>query len=94
MKDNSGMNPSSENPSRRHLIWGAGAAAAVAGVGVALWRFEPRDVAEAKNHPFLGSAIRGPFGRGLGHGRLSGQTFVAELLGHLVSPMYRRIADD
>ena len=65
MKDNSGMNPSSENPSRRHLIWGAGAAAAVAGVGVALWRFEPRDVAEAKNHPFWGQQFEAPSGEAL-----------------------------
>jgi thiol-disulfide isomerase/thioredoxin len=62
MKDNSSMNPSTANPSRRHLIWGAGAAAAVAGVGVALWRFEPRDVAHAASHPFWGQQFETPSG--------------------------------
>jgi thiol-disulfide isomerase/thioredoxin len=62
MKDNSNMNPSNANPSRRHLIWGAGAAAAVAGVGVALWRFEPRDVAQAASHPFWGQQFETPSG--------------------------------
>jgi thiol-disulfide isomerase/thioredoxin len=62
MKDNSNMNPSNANPSRRHLIWGAGAAAAVAGVGVALWRFEPRDVAQAASHPFWGQHFETPSG--------------------------------
>ena len=65
MKDNSNMNPSTENPSRRHLIWGAGAAAAVAGVGVALWRFEPRDVANSASHPFWGEQFETPSGEAL-----------------------------
>ncbi len=65
MKDNSNMNPSTANPSRRHLIWGAGAAAAVAGVGAALWRFEPRDVAHAASHPFWGQKFETPSGEAL-----------------------------
>jgi len=65
MKDNSRMNPSTANSSRRHLIWRAGAAAAVAGVGVALWRFEPRDVAQAASHPFWGQQFETPSGEAL-----------------------------
>ena len=65
MKDNSNMNPSTANPSRRYLIWGAGAAAAVAGVGVALWRFEPQDVANSASHPFWGQQFETPSGEAL-----------------------------
>ena len=65
MNDNSSMNLSTANPSRRHLIWGAGAAAAVAGVGVALWRFEPRDVAQPERHPFWGQQYETPSGEAL-----------------------------
>ena len=53
MKDNAIMNQPIENGSRRHLIWGAGAAALVAGVGVALRRFEPQEVVDAVKHPYL-----------------------------------------
>ena len=65
MKDNSSMNPSIANSSRRHLIWGAGAAAAVAGVGVALWRFEPQAVSQAASHPFWGQQFETPSGEAL-----------------------------
>jgi thiol-disulfide isomerase/thioredoxin len=65
MKDNSNMNPSTANFSRRHLIWGAGAAAAVAGVGVALWHFEPRDVAQAASYAFWGQQFETPSGESL-----------------------------
>jgi hypothetical protein len=52
------MNQSKLKPSsRRNLVLGAGAAAAVAGVGVALWRFEPQAVARSRQPPVLGSAI-------------------------------------
>lgn len=65
MKDNSSMNPSTANSSRRQLIWGAGAAAAVAGVGVALWRFEPQAVSQAASHPFWGQQFETPSGEAL-----------------------------
>ncbi len=65
MKDNSGMNPSTANSSRRHLIWAAGAAAAVAGVGAALWRFKPRDVADAASHPLWAQQFETPSGAAL-----------------------------
>jgi hypothetical protein len=51
MKDNLSMNNPSSGASRRNLVLGVGAAAAVAGVGVALRRFEPQAVAKAESHP-------------------------------------------
>jgi thiol-disulfide isomerase/thioredoxin len=73
MKDNSSMNPSTANSSRRHLIWGAGAAAAVAGVGVALWRFEPRDVADAASHRLWGQQFETPTGEALAMAAFKGK---------------------
>ena len=65
MKDNQGMNFPSSGPSRRHLIWGAGAAAAVAGAGAALWRLEPQAVTAAASHPVWGDQFETPSGEGL-----------------------------
>jgi thiol-disulfide isomerase/thioredoxin len=73
MKDNSTMNQSSPNTSRRHLIWGAGAAAAVAGVGLAMWRYEPQSVAEVANHPFWGQQFETPTGQALGMAQFKGK---------------------
>jgi thiol-disulfide isomerase/thioredoxin len=65
MKENANMNQPIENGSRRHLIWGAGAAAVVAGVGVALWRFEPQKVADVVQHPFWRQQFETPGGEAL-----------------------------
>ena len=65
MKDNAHMNQPNENGSRRHLIWGAGAAALVAGVGVAMRRFEPQEVAGAVKHPFWSQQFETPGGEAL-----------------------------
>lgn len=65
MKDNVPMNKTSVSTSRRHLIWGAGAAAAVAGVGVALRRFEPKEVPHAASHPVWSQQFESPSGEGL-----------------------------
>lgn len=73
MKDNFGMNHSSSGASRRHLILGAGAAAAVAGVGAALWRFEPQAVANADSHPLWGQQFETPEGAGLAMGGFKGK---------------------
>jgi thiol-disulfide isomerase/thioredoxin len=73
MKDNSYMNNASSNGSRRNLVLGAGAAAAVAGVGVALWRFEPRVVAQAASHPFWSQQFETPAGESLAMGRFQGK---------------------
>jgi thiol-disulfide isomerase/thioredoxin len=73
MKDNPSMNPSTANSSRRHLIWGAGAAAAVAGVGVALWRFEPRDVVQSASHPLWAQQFETPSGEALAMASFKGK---------------------
>lgn len=65
MKDNQQMIPTKTSSSRRHLLWGAGAAAAVAGVGVSLWRFEPSGVADAAKHPFWAQQYETPSGDAL-----------------------------
>ncbi|MCO4089404.1 MAG: TlpA family protein disulfide reductase [Limnohabitans sp.] len=52
MKDNAGMTTSSHDPGRRNLLLGAGAAATVAGVGLALRRFEPEELNDVVSHSF------------------------------------------
>lgn len=62
MNDNLHMNNQSFGASRRNLILGAGAAAAVAGAGVALWRYEPDVVNESARHPFWSQQFDTPSG--------------------------------
>lgn len=57
------MNEKSSDASRRNLILGAGAAAAVAGVGWALWRFEPQSVPESANHSLWSLQFETPSGK-------------------------------
>ena len=73
MKDNLHMNNQSSGASRRNLVLGVGAAAAVAGVGVALWRFEPQDVTNAESHPFWGQQFETPAGEALAMAGFQGQ---------------------
>jgi thiol-disulfide isomerase/thioredoxin len=73
MKDNLHMNNQSSGASRRNLVLGAGAVAAVAGVGAALWRFEPRDVADAADHPFWAQQFESPSGEVLSMAVWKGQ---------------------
>lgn len=65
MKDNLRMNKQSSAASRRNLILGVGAAAAVAGIGVALRRFEPQQVDNAASHPIWGQQFETPGGEAL-----------------------------
>lgn len=65
MKDNLDMNPQSSGTSRRHLILAAGAAAAVAGVGMALWRFQPKAVSSSVRHPVWAQQFETPSGDSL-----------------------------
>lgn len=65
MKDNLDMDQQSSGAARRNLILGAGAAAAVAGVGVALWRFQPQAVTSAASHPVWGQHFETPSGDSL-----------------------------
>ena len=73
MKDNSSMNEAIANTSRRHLIWGAGAVAAVAGVGLAMWRYEPAAVAEASSHPLWDHQFESPTGESLAMAQFKGK---------------------
>jgi thiol-disulfide isomerase/thioredoxin len=51
MKDNPDMTSDAQQPSRRRL-WLAGAAAAVAGAGLAWWRLEPQTAVPGADHAF------------------------------------------
>jgi len=73
MKDNAVMSHPNAKGSRRHLIWGAGAAAAVAGVGVALWRFEPEKVVDAVKHPLWSQQFESPVGEVLAMAKFQGK---------------------
>ena len=73
MKDNANMNHSIENGSRRHLIWGAGAAALGAGVGVAMRRVEPQEVVDAGKHPFWSQQFETPGGEALSLANFKGK---------------------
>lgn len=73
MKDNQHMNNPSSGAYRRNLVLGAGAVAAAAGVGVALWRFEPQAVANADSHPLWGQQFETPAGTGLAMGDFKGK---------------------
>lgn len=76
MKDNLYMNNQSSGATRRHLIWGAGAAAAVAGVGLALWRFEPRAVPASASHPVWSQQFETPSGEGLAMASFKGKPLI------------------
>jgi thiol-disulfide isomerase/thioredoxin len=73
MKENLYMNNPSSGASRRNLVLGAGTAAAVAGVGLALWRFEPQAVASANSHPVWGQQFDTPVGTVLSMGSFKGK---------------------
>ena len=63
------MNNTSPNSSRRNVVLGVGAAAAVAGVGVALWRFEPQAVSSTDSHPLWQQQFETPAGESLAMAR-------------------------
>jgi thiol-disulfide isomerase/thioredoxin len=73
MKDNLDMNNQSSGASRRNLILGVGAAAAVAGVGMALRRFEPKPVTATATHPVWAQQFETPSGEGLGLANFQGK---------------------
>ncbi len=73
MKDNAHMSNSSRGAERRNLLLGAGAAAAVAGVGLALWRFEPTAVSNSAQHPFWLQQFETPAGETLAMSAFQGK---------------------
>jgi thiol-disulfide isomerase/thioredoxin len=73
MKDNPNMNNRSSGASRRNLVLGVGAAAAVAGVGVALHRFEPQAVVTVDSHPLWAQQFQTPAGESLAMASFKGK---------------------
>jgi thiol-disulfide isomerase/thioredoxin len=73
MKDNSNMSNQSNGASRRNLVLGVGAAAAAAGLGVAMWRYEPQAVANSVAHPLWGQQFESPDGEWLEMARFQGK---------------------
>ena len=65
MKETFKMNHQNSGASRRNLVLAAGAAAAVAGVGVAMWRFKPDPVTASVSHPVWQRHFETPTGEGL-----------------------------
>lgn len=62
MTDNLHMNEQSSVASRRILIGGAGIAAALAGVGLALWGDEPKAIKATASHPVWSEQFESPSG--------------------------------
>jgi thiol-disulfide isomerase/thioredoxin len=56
------MNNPNSSASRRNLLLGTGAAAAVAGVGLSLWHFEPKAVNNIQSHPVWSQQFENPEG--------------------------------
>ena len=70
------MNEKSSDASRRNLILAAGAAAAVAGVGLAMWRFQPRNVPESAHHPLWSLQFETPTGNVLDMVKFKGKPLI------------------
>jgi thiol-disulfide isomerase/thioredoxin len=62
MKDNASMLEPEQPSSRRSLLLAAGAAAGLAGAGLAWWRFTPQSVPGADQHAFWGQSFDTPQG--------------------------------
>ena len=73
MNDNLYMNNQSFGASRRNLVLGAGAAAAVAGAGLAMWRYAPQAVSDPAIHPFWAQQFETPSGEMLGMAGFKGK---------------------
>ena len=56
------MNDQTPSAKRRLLVLGAGLSAAVAGAGLALWRFQPRAIADAAKHSVWSQSFETPTG--------------------------------
>jgi thiol-disulfide isomerase/thioredoxin len=65
MKDHSPMLKAQQPSSRRHLMLAAGAAAGLAGAGLAWWRMTPQPASGAAQHAFWGRSFDTPTGESL-----------------------------
>lgn len=73
MKDNASMLEPEQPSSRRSLLLAAGAAAGLAGAGLAWWRFTPQSVPGADRHAFWGQSFDTPQGQPLGMASFAGK---------------------
>lgn len=73
MKDNPLMSNQNNGASRRNLVLGVGAVAAAAGLGVSMWRYEPKAVADAAAHPFWSQQFESPEGEWLSMASFQGK---------------------
>ncbi len=67
------MNDQSASALRRKVIWAAGVGAAVAGMGLALWRFQPKAVVQARRHPVWSEQFETPSGQKLSMSAFQGK---------------------
>jgi thiol-disulfide isomerase/thioredoxin len=65
MKDNPLMLQAQQPPSRRHLMLAAGAAAGLAGAGLAWWRMTPQSASAVAQHAFWAQSFDTPTGESL-----------------------------
>jgi thiol-disulfide isomerase/thioredoxin len=73
MKDNPPMLQAQQPSSRRHLMLAAGAAAGLAGAGLAWWRMTPQSASGAAQHAFWGHSFDTPTGESLSMASLAGK---------------------
>ena len=62
MKDNATMSGQKNSTSRRSWLYAAGAAAGLAGAGLAWWRMSPKAPASGAQHEFWGQSFDAPSG--------------------------------
>ena len=62
MKDNATMSEQKNSTSRRSWLYAAGAAAGLAGAGLAWWRMSPKAPADGAQHEFWGQSFDAPSG--------------------------------
>ncbi len=76
MKDNPPMLQAQQPSSRRHLMLAAGAAAGLAGAGLAWWRMTPQSASGAAQHAFWGHSFDTPTGESLSMASLAGKSLL------------------
>jgi thiol-disulfide isomerase/thioredoxin len=73
MKDNPPMLQAQQPSSRRHLMLAAGAAAGLAGAGLAWWRMTPQSASGGAPHAFWAQSFDTPMGESLAMASLAGK---------------------
>ena len=73
MKDNASMLEPEQPSSRRSLLLAAGAAAGLAGAGLAWWRLTPQSASGTAQHAFWGQSFDTPTGESLSMASFAGK---------------------